>query len=267
MLPVYKGVSFNRVITKGGRTFPWVILVNAENSLVPYVVKLFETPLIDLRDSVTNEVVGNVLAKEFNLPVPKAALIDLDNDFISTLRDFTLIDRLEQVDQRIKFGTELLEGYYNFDRTAFTLNDVRKTIDIDSVFAFDNLIRNADRNHELKPNILLKSNSAFLIDHELGFEIQPGIVKKMMNWEWDEKFYKYHIFYNFLRNSPLRIKREYFHEFEEYLKYLNVNSLSPYFQQLISYGFSNKKHIVITNYLHEMKQNSSNFVNVMRSKL
>lgn len=242
--------------------------MNAGNTLKPYVVKLFETGLIELRDSVANEVIGNILAKEFNLPVPKAALIDLDEDFVNTLRNPELIQILEERDYRIKFGSELLEGYFNFDYKAYNLNDVRKIIDIDSVYAFDNLIRNRDRNGELKPNILIKSSEAFLIDHELGFEkITADIVKKMNNWEWDKGFCNYHIFYNFLKNSPLKIKREYFHEFGEYLKYLNINSLEPYFAQLIRYGFSGNKHTLIRNYLSEMKQNSSNFTNVMLSTI
>lgn len=267
MLPIYKAISFNRVITKGGRTEPWVILVNAGNTLKPYVVKLFKTELINLRDSVANEVIGNVLAKEFNLPVPNAALIDLDDDFVGTLRNQELLEILEDRDGRLKFGSELLEGYFNFDSKAYNLNDVRKIIDIDSVYAFDNLIRNADRNGVLKPNILIKSNDAFLIDHELGFEIRDGIISEMMEWKWDKKFYEFHIFHNFLKTNPVKIKKEYFNEFEEYLKYLNVNNLDSYLTQLATNGFSTDKHKLIRNYLTEMKQNSSNFTNVMRSTI
>lgn len=68
---------------------------------------MFKTELIELRDSVANEVIGNVLAKEFNLPVPKAALIDLDEDFIATLRNQELIQILDERDYRLKFGSEL----------------------------------------------------------------------------------------------------------------------------------------------------------------
>lgn len=229
---------------------------------------MFGRELIELRDSVANEVIGNVLAKEFNLPVPQAALIDLDEDFVSTLRNPELIEILEERDYRLKFGSELLEGYFNFDSKAYNLNDVRKIIDIDSVYAFDNLIRNRDRNAALKPNILIKSKEAYLIDHELGFEdIKEGIVSDMNKWEWDRRFCNYHIFYTFLKNSPHKIKKEYFHEFGEYLKYLNINNLEPYFKQLVEYGFSGNKHKLITNYLTEMKQNSSNFTNVMLSTI
>ena len=268
MLPIYKAISFHSIIQKGGRTEPWVISVNANNTIKPYVVKLFTSDLIETRDSVTNEVLGNVLAREFNLPVPNAALIDLDESFLSTLRDMSLIDILDQRDSRLKFGSELLEGYYPFDSNAFSLNDVRKIIDIDSVYAFDNLIRNADRKSILKPNILIKSSEAFLIDHELGFErIDEKTINEVMNWAWDRKFCTYHIFEKFLKESTAKIQIEYFHEFEEYLKYLNIKTLSPYFEQLINYGFSNKNHSLIQNYLTEVKNNSSKFVDVIRGTI
>lgn len=230
--------------------------MNAGNSLKPYVVKLFKTELIELRDSVANEVIGNILAREFNLPVPAAALIDLDMDFISTLRNQELLEILEDRDDRLKFGSELLEGYFNFDYKAYNLTDVRKIIDIDAVYAFDNLVRNRDRNGLLKPNILIKSSEAFLIDHELGFEdINEDIIRNMKKWEWDRKFCDFHIFYTFLKGSPARIKKEYFHEFGEYLKYLNINALDSYFEQLINCGFSGKKHPLIRDYLTEFKLN------------
>ncbi len=268
MLPVYKAISFSSIIKKGGRTEPWVMLVKADESIRPYVVKIFESDLIETRDSVTNEVLGNILAKEFNLPVPNAALIEFDENFISTIRNLSLLDLLDQRDSRLKFGSELLEGYINFDPSAFSLNDVRKIIDIDSVYAFDNLIRNADRKFKLKPNILIRSDKAFLIDHELGFErIGEEAINGMKEWNWDRKFCNYHIFEKHLKESPYKIKNEYFNEFEEYLKYLNIGTLAPYFNQLLTCGFSGKNHSLIRNYLTEMKNNSSKFVDVIRGTI
>lgn len=266
MLPIYKAISFNKVITKGGRTEPWVILVNAENSIRPYVVKIFKTDLINIRDSVANEVLGNILAKEFNLPVSNAALIDLSDDFINTIKDPKLLGILENNDLRLKFGSELKDGFFNFDYTAYTLSEVRKIIDIDNVFAFDNLIRNRDRNGQLKPNILIKSSEAFLIDHELGFEeISLDIIEGLKEYKLDRRFCVYHIFYTFLKQSPIKIKKEYFNEFEEYLRRLDVNVLIPYFKQLADVGFSTKNHSLIADYLGGMKQNSVRFAENLKA--
>jgi len=210
-------------------------------------------------------VLGNVLAREFNLPVPAAAFIDLDEDFISTITDQQLLETLDSKDGRLKFGSEYKEGFLNFDVDAYTLNDVRKIIDIDSVFAFDNLIRNADRNGKLKPNILIRSTEAYLIDHELGFDnIGSHILSELHSYRWDRKFSNYHIFNSFLKNSTTVQKKEYFNEFEEYLKYLNISILKTYFQQLIDNGFSNRNHKLITDYLTEIRHNSTKFVGSLK---
>jgi HipA-like protein len=263
MLPVYNAISFQRVLEKGGRTKPWLVLVNTGEGFAPYVVKLFDTALIAERDSVTNEVIGNVLAREFQLPVPDAALIRMDSDFERTVRDPDLLEVLRDRDDRVKFGTVQLEGTFRFDPQAFSLSEVRKMIEIDSVFAFDNLIRNPDRNR-IKPNLLLRSNEAYLIDHELGLEITAGSIRELDDWDWSQRYYRYHIFYEYLKGSSLGLKRDYFEEFQEYLRLLNVNRLKPFYEQLGRHGFSHPKQALTVNYLTEMKGKSANFVNLLR---
>jgi hypothetical protein len=122
MLPVYKAISFQRVLEKGGRTKPWIVLVQTDQGIVPYVVKLFEPAFVEERDPVANEVIGNTLAREFGLPVPKAALIDLDEDFVSTIRNPRLLEVLDLRDGRLKFGSELLEGSIRFNLDATNLS-------------------------------------------------------------------------------------------------------------------------------------------------
>jgi hypothetical protein len=45
---------------------------------------------------------------------------------------------------------------------------------------------------------------------------------------------------------------------------LNVNSLAPYFQQLQTHGYDISLQPILNAYLHELKQNSSNFVNLLK---
>ena len=78
---------FVRILQKGGHTRPWVVLVNENGSLVQQVVKMFSAAYLQERDAVTNEVLGNVLATEFNLNVPKAALIYFNDYFEMTFDD------------------------------------------------------------------------------------------------------------------------------------------------------------------------------------
>lgn len=264
MLPQYRAISFNGIIDKGGRTKPWSVLVETPNGTKPYVVKMFTTQLVEARDSVTNEVLGNLLAKEFDLPVPDAALIEMDEDFRMSINDDAAVMAYDMADERIKFGCSTIEGNQLFKPDAFTKAQAAKMIELDNLFGFDCLIRNRDRNTG-KPNLLVKSKSAYLIDHELGFEIDNNTIADFHNGQWDDRFYKYHIFWNYLKKSRNATKKEYFNTFAEYLRTLNVNRLNPYFQQLSSQGFSSDRHQIIKNWLADAKHNSTNFVTLLKS--
>jgi len=264
MLPIYQAESFRRVLDKGGRTKPWLVLVRTEAGTSPYVVKLFEPGAIADRDAVANEVLGNVLAREFQLPVPQAALIEFNETFLTTVGDPDLLDVLEQTDDRLKFGSVLLEGFIRFDPTTFSAVEARRIIDIDGVFAFDNLIRNPDRK-AIKPNLLVRSQEGYLIDHELGFEIDGGTIGELESRAWPGKFYKWHIFHSYLKGTPNRQKREFFNEFAEYLRLLNINGLRPYLRQLEQIGYPTSKHAQVLEYLYYCKRNSATFVTVLKS--
>jgi hypothetical protein len=263
MLPEYKAIAFDRIIDKGGRTKPWSVLVDTGNSVRPYVVKMFTTQLIENRDSVTNEILGNLLARSFDLPVPEAALIHMDESFRQTIHSTEAQMAYDQADERMKFGSAFMQGNYLFN-SDFTKVQAGKMVDLDTLFAFDNLIRNRDRNRA-KPNLLVKGRSAFLIDHELGFEIDATTLAKYQNGEWDKAFYENHIFWNYLKRSRKYTKRHYFSSFQEYLKRLPVNNLTSYFKQLVNNGYDPARQAVIRDYLYAMKKNPTTFVDLLKS--
>lgn len=262
MLPIYKAIAFDQIIDKGGRTRPWSVLVDTPDGIRPYVVKMFTNQLVTDRDSVTNEVLGNVLAPEFDLPVPKAAFIEMDEDFRRSIQDEDALVAFDMADDRIKFGTELIDGNVLFN-SRFTRAQASKMIELDTLFAFDCLIRNRDRN-AAKPNLLVKSQSAYLIDHELGFEIGPDLITQFRRGEWEDRFYMHHICWNYLRRARRPGKLGYFNTFEEYLRMLNVKALGAYFQQLRGAGYSVDRHGLILKWLVEAKQNSGNFVTLLK---
>lgn len=263
MLPVYKAHSFQRILKKGGRTKPWLVIVNEGSSLTPYVVKMFNPALIDAMDSVTNEVLGNVLAKEFELKTPAAAWIDMDFDFQISIRDAEAAKYFEAGDDRPKFGTRLLSPAIEYQPETFDIKEIKDLTDIDSIFAFDNLIRNRDRTPG-KPNFLISGKEGFLIDHELGFQITAETKKEVTSMFWNQELCKYHIFFEYLHKSIRKSKEQFFDLFAEYLRYLNINKLDSYFTQLIQVGYGNKKQIIMTDYLQTIKANSFNFATLMR---
>ena len=264
MLQIYRATSL-RDIAPTGRTRPWVVTVRTPGGLKSYVVKLFNTPTIQHRDSVTNEVLGNVLARQFGLNTPQAALIDLDDSFKSTLRDLDLIEKLEFSDDRLKFGTELLDGNVS-NLLSFNSSEAREAVEIDTLFAFDNLIRNGDRTRN-PTNLLVRSNEVYLIDHEFAFDIPQDVASDLKSWYWPNRYADYHVCYEYLKKSILEYKMEYFNVFHEYLRHLNINGLTSYFEQLKSVGFSDAKHPIIKEYLSEVKINSNNFVNALKGKI
>jgi hypothetical protein len=192
MLPIYKAIAFNKVMKLGGRTQPWSVLVETENGVQPYVVKMFRSDEVDVRDPVTKEVLGNLLARQFDLPVPEAALIEMDENFRMTIKDDEAQSVYELADERIKFGTALIEGNYLFN-PAFTKVQAARMVELDTLFAYDVFIRNRDRT-ALKPNLLVKGKSAFLIDHELGFEIDAQTATDFVQGNLNNTPYQHHSF-------------------------------------------------------------------------
>ncbi|HLY70853.1 MAG TPA: HipA family kinase [Puia sp.] len=263
LLPVYHAYSFQSVFRKGGRTQPWLVLVNEGTKLVPYVVKMFTPYFIETFDSLTNEVLGNVLAQQFDLPVPQAALIIMDENFEMTINDMQALNELPLKDERIKFGTRLITSAIEFQKGAFTSSDIKSITEIDTVFAFDFLIQNRDRNNG-KPNFLISNRTGYLIDHEKGFTIETNTASKLLVNPFSQGLLNYHIFYDFLYSSVAKTKEQYFDTFVEYLKNLNPNILDSYFSQLAMYGFSSSRYKILKDYLLEMKSNWSKFGKTMQ---
>jgi hypothetical protein len=265
MLPIYKAKVFNGIIEKGGRTRPWSVLVDTGRGAKQIVVKLFTAQLVQTRDAVTNEMLGYALAREFDLPVPQAALIDMDMDFQMTINDGQAQMAFDQADDRLKFGTEVIEGNYLFN-PSFTRAQASRMIDVDTLYGFDNLIRNPDRG-QARPNLLVMSNSAYLIDHEQAFQLNANTIGECNRHEWDDKFCRHHICWNYLKNARNPVKKEYFNSFEDDLRQLNVTGLNTYFQQLRKEGFSVDRHPLIKDWLRYAKENSTNFVTLLKETI
>lgn len=263
MLPVYRAISFQEVLFTGGRTKPWLVLVEAEESIEPYVVKLFPFKTNEIHNCVAKEVLGNALAKEFDFAVPDAALIDMDDEFIYTIEDQFLTELLENQDGRIKYGSKQLTGITPFDRTFFNSSQIRDIIEVDTLFAFDFLIRNYDRRIE-NPNLLVRSNEVFVIDHELAFNINEHTAEEIKKLTVPIDKLRRHAFYLYLKHSQFNKKTAYFNSFEEYVKFLNINKMEELLQQLKTHGFSLNNCNLWLEYISSVKQDSTNFVNYLR---
>ncbi len=265
MLPIYEAISFESRITKGGRTRPIIVTVrNEEGKLKQFVVKLYNKIEIHEHLTVARDVLTVVLAEEFDLLSPSSAYIRFTDAFIQTLPN-DLQAEIKQKEAYLNFGCEYLNGVINFGENI-PRNTLEGLTGIDTVFAFDNLVRNVDRRYNEKTNLLLYNHDIYLIDHEFCLEIDLEHIEDVetMNWRY---YYQNHVFYPFLSSHNKYTKLGYFNDFEELLKRLNVNKLNTYIYQLEDLGFPMPDIEILKRYLEYTKKNSYKFVTLLRGIL
>lgn len=119
MLDELNAIAFEYQITFESRTHPWIILTKkVGHPLESYVVKLFTKNEVEKNYAVAKEVFTNIIAREFELSVPKAALINLNtSDFVASLPD-NLAREIHLKDYRIKFGSQYIEGTLSYNDSA-----------------------------------------------------------------------------------------------------------------------------------------------------
>lgn len=262
MLPIYKALSFDKIL-EGGSTHPWLVVVRAGDSLTPYVVKLYKKKDIDKTFSVAKDVFCSILAKQFELDTPDSALIEFTDSFIRGL-PIEIKAELDKKDSRIKFGCQFIEGSFQYLEDLH--RDSLKKYQVETIYAFDNLIKNSDRRIG-KSNILLKGTNSYLIDHELTFTVNSSTIEDFKKNVWIY-FKSNHIFYKFLSKGSAIERQTYFQDFEDSLNGINFDVLDSYNEQLINLGHhTEENYSVIKEYLCFLKQNSKKFVSLLRADI
>ena len=202
MLNIYKAIEIIGIIPEAsGRTKPWVVLAETLQGIEPFVVKLFTTDQIEATNCLTNEVVCNVLAGEFDLKTPEMALIEIPESLVMR-KNIVFQNQYFETDERLKFATKQLS---NVNTAMKELGKVfyKKRIDLETLYAFDNMIKNADRG-QMKTNLLINNYAAYLIDHELA--LRPSEINNLsiVTELPDYKFSKYHLFYRYLKKEKIK---------------------------------------------------------------
>jgi ASC-1-like (ASCH) protein len=223
---------------------------------------LYSLEEIERDHKVVNEVICSVLAQQLDLSVPEPALFEFNELFLQTLNDearHTLINK----DERVKFGCKYIEGAQLFT-SELGKEFLNKTTPMDSIFAFDNFVLNADRNHR-KPNILLKKDEYYLIDHEFGLNVSEKRMEDFKNRQVQMP-YHHHIFYSYLKSERDSAKRYHFDTFVELLRNLDIEKLNPYFIQLEEYQHL-VNHRLIKEYFYNVKAESDKFATILKGFL
>ncbi|WP_442845015.1 HipA family kinase [Leeuwenhoekiella sp. H156] len=253
----------NRLV--GGSTMPVVIKAQDQSGTInPYVLKLYKADYVSKNFAVAKEILVSELASQFNLPVPKYGIIDFDTALLSPEYG---TDFLKMLKPGYKFCNFYHEGTLLY--TDSLKSSYLKNYDLELVFAFDNLILNADRGgFRNKPNLLLKDEDFLLIDHEQSlhfFDIHA--LDKALDYglKFDTYSYKKHIFYKALKSR--KPKRELFGEFDEYLRTLDLSFLEALFRDFETYGIDHGEKSTIFAYLQWCKVNRSTLIKSLNKRV
>lgn len=262
-MQVLKLLSIDKIL-EGGSTKPLVITAqNEDGNIKQYVMKSFRHERYGNNYSVAKEIFINELAREFELPVPEYALIEVEN---SDLKDFYTPEEIAIMAKGYKFCSELMVQYANFN--PLISYSFIKDYDIESLFAFDCLIHNTDRGgFRNKPNLLINDSQFLLIDHELTLPFVNEnnlIVESYFN---SFRFFEFrkHVFYKYM--VSIRHKSNIFNDFDELLKRLTIVRFNSIFDKMdileIKYGDRER----IMDYLHWAKSNVEFINKDLRNKL
>ena len=262
-LKVLEATSYLGPIRSGGSTKPWLVQVNDQVSLVPYVVKLFKNAYSRQAYPLAKEVYGNVLAGEFDLLVPDCALIRFGDQFINDLPEREAL-RLREIADGLKFGSVEIPDVLIMDIRQ--QRSLLKNYSIGTIFAFDNLVWNLDRGGARnKPNVLIDDDTLILIDHEHIFPFANDTLAPnayvMPSFERGSWYYPYdkHLFYPLLRRMSAAEKTSVFDTFQYFLENLSLASLDAAALALSHEGVETGNYPVVRVHLLQTKARAGEF--------
>lgn len=247
MLPIWQAQTYEKTIESGGRNKPWVVTLQTDEGLKPYVVKMFAERDIEQQNALCKEVYGAAYARELDLNTPDFCLVEFPDYFAGTLsEDLKVLFRKKH--HRYAFGSLYYEGASTYSPSQH-FRDL-SSYDIESIYAFDVTIRNVDRRVG-KPNILFFEKQAYLIDHELSFSIKQGDNPEQVLGTFP---YQKHIFHNVLSKRMKRGRNKPdFSSFMEIFRYSRTDCIMECADVLKDLGYNTDDSLVIELYLKRLR--------------
>lgn len=274
MLPIYKATEIIKRAVEGGTTLPCLMSVIDEDAgeQKECIVKVFGQNHLEQYNPTKKEVLANVLAQEFELPVPVAVLVRVGKDLIAELNKDESYKRVA-LRAGVYYGCEFIPNCLPFTKDLKTSFFDRDTME--QVFAFDVLIRNYDRRQN-KPNILLQNKEVYLIDHDLTLNIN----RSYQSYKTTGNGYRdvidgakgKHIFLDHLKKLH-KNNNFTFDWFIENLRLLNLRNLQSCNNQLeelspsVLFNDNEDDFQPIIDYLEEIKSTPSDFQNLLKELL
>lgn len=192
---------------KSGRTVPCRLTCAHGNAVRVEVVAKFSAGCDRKINALVVEALAALLAADLDLPVPEPFLVEMDPDFILSVRDEAVL-KMIQAGPPLAFGSRHLPpGYVTWPIGKSIPKDAFSTAA--EIFAFDLLIANDDRRPE-NPNCLFNGASLAIFDHEMAFFTQgiigwkePWIPGALENFRTPGR----HIFADQIRGKPVNFDR------------------------------------------------------------
>lgn len=172
-------IRFNRK-AESGRTEPLRATVvtddaDEERDVILKVSAAKESSI----ESLSNEMLGAMLAADLGLPVAEPLLVFIDEDFIASIPVADVRVRL-QASSRVAFAASDLGKQWRRWQSSDRLKQVQYGSAL-AVLAFDAFVGNSDRSPH-NPNLMVKGDDWRLIDHEAAFSFRLKLFPRCQPW-------------------------------------------------------------------------------------
>ncbi|WP_306669794.1 HipA family kinase [Allopusillimonas soli] len=151
---------------KTGRTLPNLISCEREDgTYVDAVVKCSAKTMQGVRDLAVEAVCG-MIAKDLDLPVPEFFAVQVDPEFVETIREPIIRDLFSNSDTFAFGSAQLPTGFAVWGTDQSVPEALCQTAA--EIYTFDAIVINGDRRPE-NPNCMFSGSEIAIIDHELCF--------------------------------------------------------------------------------------------------
>ncbi|WP_261536997.1 HipA family kinase [Burkholderia multivorans] len=166
MLQTVMATRFIRQMSTG-RTKPFLVeCEDADGNVVELIAKCSKGTFEGVKN-LAIEAIAAMLGRDLDLPVPRPFVVQLDDDFISSVSDPTIRQFMND-SCRYAFGSEVLPAGHAAWPTGGTVAAAlcERAAEI---FVFDGIIVNSDRRPE-NPNCLFDGAEFGIFDHEMTLQ-------------------------------------------------------------------------------------------------
>ncbi len=252
IVPIHIAYRFIKPLA-GGTTRPWLIEVDTGKDFPErFVLKLFSKSDLEQENYIAHEILGSALARSLDLRTPGIALIKLTDDFKATVPELQLKD-LSKCPEGLKFASAHILG----QEYSATLHSRYLTKDdFPTIFAFDMLIANTDRNLR-KPNMLIADQQFYLFDHERAFGFEEPDMRKL------GYLIKDHLLYPRVKKLFRFSGENLFDTLKFYLEELRFTEIHPLLTQLEGLQLAGEKERRWIEYVEMVQSDPVKFINLL----